>query len=555
MKHTCARGSRAPHRCSLDTRLVVYKNWQLSFASQITSLSQPSSSRLSGFSSASHSIPTSPQLVRDPGEPVLDLLSNDLSHGLSLLILEDIMAVGQAGKNSTAPEGSRGDAFIGMARDSLAALRLHVTPPSPSIDTLSLFLTSPMEDHRDHLFPNVLSSLPTAQQAHAAYVKYRQVIPLFSRPLPPTFDDQWSELMDSSATIKSASFVATFLGVCATGLGLMSDAEAQEQGFGVERELLLQRWIAGAFKALHLGRPSMGLAMNTVDTAFPLDCYDEELFDERRARANVTARSQGGFEPTDMSHVLSETAFNAAPMSYDSTMRLHSELIKLESALPAAFTQPNGPLWEIRARMIQTCLSEQFLRLHRPWMCVRSPRSHASRSITVVHAERVCAAPWIVPECVAVFAAIALALENLQANIEGSTHLNDLVERTLHEVESGDSHVRAKGSGIIRFLLEKCNSSSEPPTKRRKNSRSSFDPLDSVILPQPSRPTLNIRQPSDGSNGSGGRAAGAHRSLSEGYIDQMQQGSSYDGFNFGGGLAPYAFPSAADGYGFSPSPP
>ncbi|GAA5838831.1 hypothetical protein JCM11251_006752 [Rhodosporidiobolus azoricus] len=231
--------------------------------------------------------------------------------------------------------------------------------------------------------------------------------------------------------------------------------------------------------------------LRQIDCKFPLDCYDAELLmDERAAKARIRGRLHI-FEETPMTasvvraqlsllvKKITDTAFSVKPCKYSDVLALDAELRAFEKGFPACYNVPtdvdgrvkfNVPptLTEMRCALIQLCLSAEYVRLHRPFLVLAASdeQYQHSREQCVKYAKRMlainatpgCKLNWAGHNFKVLSAAIVLGLELLQSPDEPDANiLRSMVNSALKQAEgfAAISSVCRKGSGVVRFLLQK----------------------------------------------------------------------------------------------------
>ncbi|BGP41809.1 hypothetical protein JCM10449v2_005800 [Rhodotorula kratochvilovae] len=254
--------------------------------------------------------------------------------------------------------------------------------------------------------------------------------------------------------------------------------------------------------------------LRQIDCKFPLDCFDSELsMDERAAKARVRSRRAAEtFEETPMTASLlraqyglivkkiTDKAFSITPCSYSDVLALDAELVAFERSFPPAYDLPiDGAnrvhfgvppsLTEMRAALIQLCLSAEFVRLHRPFLVLAATddRYQHSREQCVKYAKRLlainatpgCKLNWAGHNFKVLSAAITLGIELLQSpNEPDAPIIRNMVDLALKQAEgfASVSSVCRKGSGVVRFILSKVDeeASSASAPRQAKRARTLF---------------------------------------------------------------------------------
>ncbi|GAA5850183.1 hypothetical protein JCM9279_003560 [Rhodotorula babjevae] len=119
--------------------------------------------------------------------------------------------------------------------------------------------------------------LPTYKQAMSAYRYFSGYVSWYAHPVHlATFEQQWADLRaaleidneDERDRAIDPFFIATFLGVLATGLAMMPAKRAIRDGFGTDKDKIVDSWLEGAMVALTCGRfldnPSVEAVRATV---------------------------------------------------------------------------------------------------------------------------------------------------------------------------------------------------------------------------------------------------------------------------------------------------
>ncbi|GAA5939391.1 hypothetical protein JCM3775_001696 [Rhodotorula graminis] len=119
--------------------------------------------------------------------------------------------------------------------------------------------------------------LPTYKQAMSAYRYFSGYVSWYAHPVHlATFEQQWADLRaaleidneDDRDRAIDPFFIATFLGVLATGLAMMPVKRAIRDGFGTDKDKIVDSWLEGAMVALTCGRfldnPSVEAVRATV---------------------------------------------------------------------------------------------------------------------------------------------------------------------------------------------------------------------------------------------------------------------------------------------------
>ncbi|GAA6048510.1 hypothetical protein JCM3770_006529 [Rhodotorula araucariae] len=249
--------------------------------------------------------------------------------------------------------------------------------------------------------------------------------------------------------------------------------------------------------------------LRQIDCKLPLDCYDTELaMDERAAKARVRSRRAAeSFEETPMTasilraqygllvKKITDKAFGVAPCSYTDVLALDAELVAFERSLPATYNLPiDGAnrvhfgvppsLTEMRAALVQICLSAEFVRLHRPFLVLAATddRYQHSREQCVKYAKRIlainatpgCKLPWAGHNLKGISAAITLGIELLQSPDEPDAPIiRNMVDLALRQADgyAGVSSVSRRGAGVVRFILAKVDDEAATASAPRQAKR------------------------------------------------------------------------------------
>ncbi|BGO99472.1 hypothetical protein RTBOTA2_002639 [Rhodotorula toruloides] len=260
----------------------------------------PSKTSRQGSASASHA-PNTPKFA-------MDLRANDLCEGLAQLAIKEFVVVEGSGTDSWAPGNKRGLEFVDEAQQfvehmpqqfgvaqspafvlgssassrSVAPSELGASPapsmissaPSPlspgALGTASFGKEAPP-------LSEALKFLPTHEQALSAYKYFSGYVSWYAHPVHlQSFEEKWRDLEaalripDEEQRNKAIDpfFIATFLGVLATGLAMMPVKRAIRDGFGADKDKTVDYWLEGAMIALTCGRfldnPSVEAVRATV---------------------------------------------------------------------------------------------------------------------------------------------------------------------------------------------------------------------------------------------------------------------------------------------------
>ncbi|GAA6026076.1 hypothetical protein JCM10207_003005, partial [Rhodosporidiobolus poonsookiae] len=125
----------------------------------------------------------------------------------------------------------------------------------PGVDATGISLSIPMPGHP--IPPGSTDKAMSAYTYFAGYVSWN------AHPVHlSTFEAQWKAveaallIKDEEARAKAIDpfFIATFLGVLATGLSMMPVKRAMRDGFGADKDKIVDHWLEGAMVALTCGR-------------------------------------------------------------------------------------------------------------------------------------------------------------------------------------------------------------------------------------------------------------------------------------------------------------
>ncbi|GAA5859877.1 hypothetical protein JCM1840_001777 [Sporobolomyces johnsonii] len=265
-------------------------------------------------SSSSQTLPQTPK-----NSYAMDLRANDLCEGIAQLAIKEFVVVEGSGNSSWAPGNTRGLEFIDEARLFLSTMPQQfgvadgpafAVPPrlaavaarsraasdangvpdlgahSPTGSTFSssgasVLSPSPLGTASFGKEPPSLSEalkfLPTHKQALSAYTYFCGYVSWYAHPVHlATFEQQWHalevalKLEDEEQRNRAIDpfFIATFLGVCATGLAMMPVKRATRDGFPEDKDRIVDHWLEGAMVALTCGRfldnPSVEAVRATV---------------------------------------------------------------------------------------------------------------------------------------------------------------------------------------------------------------------------------------------------------------------------------------------------
>ncbi|GAA6058122.1 hypothetical protein JCM3770_005950 [Rhodotorula araucariae] len=239
----------------------------------------------------------------------LDMRANDLAEGLAQLAIKEFVVVEGSGSDSWAPGNARGLDFLDEAKEFVETMPQHFgvsrnlafafAPPNRAPMPLSFVgMASPgasgsseAESSSAHSFstastPPVLSPgglstaaftkkapplsealkyLPTYEQAMSAYRYFSGYVSWYAHPVHlATFEQKWAELRAALAIENEEErtraidpfFIATYLGILATGLAMMPAKRALRDGFGAgsAKDAIVDSWLEGAMVALTCGR-------------------------------------------------------------------------------------------------------------------------------------------------------------------------------------------------------------------------------------------------------------------------------------------------------------
>ncbi|BGP15917.1 hypothetical protein JCM10213_003654 [Rhodosporidiobolus nylandii] len=219
----------------------------------------------------------------------MDLRANDLCEGLAQLAIKEFVVVEGSGTDSWAPGGTRGLEFVeeatqfldtmpqqfGVANAPAFALPSRLSAAASAASSpagsspVSVLSPSPLgtasfgKDAPP--LSDVLKFLPDEARALSAYTYFAGYVSWYAHPVHlATFERQFNELRaalaieDEEERAKAIDpfFIATYLGVLATGLALMPASRARRDGFGTEedKDKTVDKWLEGAMVALTCGR-------------------------------------------------------------------------------------------------------------------------------------------------------------------------------------------------------------------------------------------------------------------------------------------------------------
>ncbi|GAA5825624.1 hypothetical protein JCM11251_000314 [Rhodosporidiobolus azoricus] len=254
----------------------------------------------------------------------MDLRANDLCEGLGQLAIKEFVVVEGSGTDAWAPGGTgRGLEFIAEATDFVATMPQQfgvaqapasgvsqaatsrysagtmsgaagspvgstIAASTPASSPASMLSPSPLGTASLSAAPpplsDVLKFLPTHKQAMSAYTYFSGYVSWYAHPVHlSTFEAQWKQLQ-VALSIKDEEqrnreidvfFLATFLGVLATGLAMMPVKRAIRDGFGSEQEKdkLVDKWLEGAMVALTCGRFLDNPSVEAVRAAVVLSTF------------------------------------------------------------------------------------------------------------------------------------------------------------------------------------------------------------------------------------------------------------------------------------------
>ncbi|GAA5997852.1 Zn(II)2Cys6 transcription factor [Rhodotorula paludigena] len=225
----------------------------------------------------------------------MELRANDLCEGLAQLAIKEFVVVEGSGTDAWAPGNARGLDFVNEAKDfvetmpqqfgvgqspafsaptptnsggsrrstvsdagaSPATSASAASPLSPSGLGTASFTKEPLP------LADVLKFLPTRKQAMSAYTYFAGYVSWYAHPVHlASFEAQWKQL-DEALKIEDEElrnrsidpfFISTFLGVLATGLAMMPAKRAVRDGFGNDKDKIVDSWLEGAMVALTCGR-------------------------------------------------------------------------------------------------------------------------------------------------------------------------------------------------------------------------------------------------------------------------------------------------------------
>ncbi|BGP39792.1 hypothetical protein JCM10450v2_003763 [Rhodotorula kratochvilovae] len=248
----------------------------------------------------------------------LDMRANDLAEGLAQLAIKEFVVLEGSGSDAWAPGNARGLEFLDEAKEfvetmpqqfgvsrnpafalpaistrvpsGLAGLASHstsgaseassspansmYTAPSPlspgGLSTAAFTKEAPP-------LSEALKYLPTHKQAMSAYRYFSGYVSWYAHPVHlASFEQQWAQLRaalaleneEERARAVDPFFIATFLGILATGLAMMPAKRAIRDGFGADKDKIVDSWLEGAMVALTCGRfldnPSVEAVRATV---------------------------------------------------------------------------------------------------------------------------------------------------------------------------------------------------------------------------------------------------------------------------------------------------
>lgn len=248
----------------------------------------------------------------------MDLRANDLCEGLAQLAIKEFVVVEGSGNESWAPGHHRGLEWIDEARLFLrtmpqqfgvadgpsfswsassfgsrsrqASNPVHPGQPSPRSPSDSSFssashssLVSPSSlgtssfGSKPPTLNDVLKYLPTRERAHSAYRYFADYVSWYAHPVHQSaFEEKWRrleaalQLPDEEARHRAIDpfFIATFLGIIATGLSMMPVPRAMRDGFPEDKDRIVDQWLEGSMLALTCGgfldNPSVEAVSATV---------------------------------------------------------------------------------------------------------------------------------------------------------------------------------------------------------------------------------------------------------------------------------------------------
>ncbi|GAA6023115.1 hypothetical protein JCM11491_000075 [Sporobolomyces phaffii] len=269
------------------------------------------------------SVPSLSPPSQHPPKPsnAIDLRAHDLCEGIAQLAVKEFVVVEGSGNDSWAPGHQRGLEMIDEARlflrtmpqqfgvsdspsfslpsSSSSSLNAHsrqasnpqlsdqVSPRSPTDSTFSSISRSSMISpgalgtssfgSNPPSLDEVLKYLPTNRQAHSAYRYYVDYVSWYAHAVhQSSFEEKWRsldaalKLSDEETRIRAIDpfFIATFLGIIATGLSMMPIKRALRDGFGEDKDRIVDHWLEGSMLALTCGgfldNPSVEAVSATV---------------------------------------------------------------------------------------------------------------------------------------------------------------------------------------------------------------------------------------------------------------------------------------------------
>ncbi|GAA5878568.1 hypothetical protein JCM16303_002128 [Sporobolomyces ruberrimus] len=276
-------------------------------------VSFPSSTTRPGFSG-----PSNPTKHVPKPTYAMDLRANDLCEGLAQLAIKEFVVVEGSGNESWAPGHHRGLEWIDEARLFLrtmpqqfgvadgpsfswsassfgsrsrqASNPVHPGQPSPRSPSDSSFssashssLVSPSSlgtssfGSKPPTLNDVLKYLPTRERAHSSYRYFADYVSWYAHPVHQSaFEEKWRrleaalQLPDEEARHRAIDpfFIATFLGIIATGLSMMPVPRAMRDGFPEDKDRIVDQWLEGSMLALTCGgfldNPSVEAVSATV---------------------------------------------------------------------------------------------------------------------------------------------------------------------------------------------------------------------------------------------------------------------------------------------------
>lgn len=279
--------------------------------------------------------------------------------------------------------------------------------------------------------------------------------------------------------------------------GRYSPAEAEDR-----RRLFWLTFVADQLASSATGRRYTMLHLRDIDTQLPADVEDENMGQPPPIHFMETNMSSLiiRIRIAQLAEAISEEIFGLQAVSYSQINQLDNQVTRLEEEIPSIYSYASchsvdmraEPFRILRSYMISLSISQERLRLHRPYLA-RSYSDEATygnsrniclrvaKEILEIQASPLCSAAWAGLNYKSVCASVVLAIDILYRpnSSDAPAHrrcLNGALKRI--EAFAGVSTICRRGSKLIRFLLAKdagLGRPARPQQKRTKHHESIHD--------------------------------------------------------------------------------